>query len=278
VISTRSNVRYIVDDVDAAIDFYGEHLGFTVETHPAPGFAQLSREGLRLLLNAPGAGGGGQAGGNPQPGGWNRFQLTVDDLQSVVDELERAGATFRGEIVEGAGGRQIVLEDPAGNPVELLEPATSAPVQPIPADVQSLTPFLSIDDVAAFMEFVASTFGASAAYVMRSTDGVVRHCRLDIAGSQLMVSSGTDRFPPMPCMLHLYVEDVDATYQSAIDTGAVSLREPTDEFYGDRTAGVEDRWRNQWWLATHIEDVSPEEMERRERNFRERAVGDGDSR
>ena len=117
------SVRYIVDDVDAAIEFYRDRLGFDVDMHPAPGFARLSRDGLFLLLNAPGAGGAGRAGGEPQPGGWNRFQLTVDDLHSIVDDLEQAGVTFRGQLVEGQGGNQILVEDPSGNPVELFEPA-----------------------------------------------------------------------------------------------------------------------------------------------------------
>jgi catechol 2,3-dioxygenase-like lactoylglutathione lyase family enzyme len=117
------SVRYIVDDVDAAIEFYRDRLGFDVDMHPVPGFARLSRDGLLLLLNAPGAGGAGRAGGEPRPGGWNRFQLTVDDLHAVVDDLEQAGVTFRGQLVEGQGGNQILVEDPSGNPVELFEPA-----------------------------------------------------------------------------------------------------------------------------------------------------------
>jgi catechol 2,3-dioxygenase-like lactoylglutathione lyase family enzyme len=115
------NVRYIVDDVDAAIPFY-ERLGFEVVMHPAPGFAALQREDLGLLLNQPGAGGAGTAGGDPRPGGWNRFQVEVEDLDAFVADLSAAGARFRGDIVEGRGGRQVLLEDPSGNPVELFEP------------------------------------------------------------------------------------------------------------------------------------------------------------
>ena len=119
-------VRYIVDDVDAAIDFYCARLGFHEDMHPAPTFAMLSREDLRLVLSAPGGGpGGGQAmpdGALPEPGGWNRFQLEVSDLASTVDELRRHGARFRSDIIVGVGGKQIVLEDPSGNPVELFEP------------------------------------------------------------------------------------------------------------------------------------------------------------
>jgi catechol 2,3-dioxygenase-like lactoylglutathione lyase family enzyme len=120
------SVRYIVDDVDAAIDFYCKQLGFDEVMHPAPAFAMLSRGDLRLVLTAPGGGpGGGQAmpdGSLPTPGGWNRFQLEVDDLDQTVDSLRSVGARFRNEIVEGVGGRQILVEDPAGNPVELFQP------------------------------------------------------------------------------------------------------------------------------------------------------------
>jgi catechol 2,3-dioxygenase-like lactoylglutathione lyase family enzyme len=115
------NVRYIVNDVDAAIDFYRDQLGFTVDMHPAPGFAQLSKDELTLLLNAPGAGGAGTAGGNPQPGGWNRFQVVVANLDGEIARLEQSGATFRGEAVDGNAGRQILVEDPSGNPIELLQ-------------------------------------------------------------------------------------------------------------------------------------------------------------
>jgi catechol 2,3-dioxygenase-like lactoylglutathione lyase family enzyme len=119
-------VRYIVDDVDAAIDFYCRLLGFNEEMHPAPSFAMLSRGDLRLVLSAPGGGpGGGQAmpdGTAPEPGGWNRFQLEVSDLEATVEGLRREGTHFRNDVVVGVGGKQILLEDPAGNPVELFEP------------------------------------------------------------------------------------------------------------------------------------------------------------
>lgn len=119
---TSTSVRYIVDDVESAIEFYRDRLGFAVEMHPAPGFASLSRGHLRLLLNQPGAGGAGKAGGEPAPGGWNRFQIAVDDLDGTVDRLRRNGVSLRGETVEGKGGRQALVEDPSGNLVELFEP------------------------------------------------------------------------------------------------------------------------------------------------------------
>ena len=119
------SVRYIVEDVEEAFAFYTRHLGFGVELQPAPGFAVLSRGDLRLLLNAPGAGGAGQAmpdGRRPEPGGWNRIQLEVRDLVGEVERMRDAGARFRNEIVSGRGGKQILLEDPSGNPIELFEP------------------------------------------------------------------------------------------------------------------------------------------------------------
>jgi catechol 2,3-dioxygenase-like lactoylglutathione lyase family enzyme len=126
----RASVRYFVHDVDEAIAFY-ERLGFEVEMHPAPGFAMLGRDGLRLLLNTPGGGGGaGRSlpdGSVPQPGGWNRFQVEVDDLDAVVDRLGAAGVGFRSGIVAGNGGRQVVADDPSGNPVELFEPGPAGP-------------------------------------------------------------------------------------------------------------------------------------------------------
>lgn len=120
------SVRYIVHDVDEAIDFYCRRLGFAEEMHPAPSFAMLSRGPLRLVLSAVGGGpGGGQAmpdGRLPQPGGWNRFSIEVEDLEATVHSLRAAGANFRNDIVVGVGGKQILLEDPSGNPVELFEP------------------------------------------------------------------------------------------------------------------------------------------------------------
>jgi len=119
-------VRYIVNDVDAAIDFYTKRLGFKLEMHPAPPFAMLSRGDLRLVLSAPNpSAGGGQAmpdGRVQTPGGWNRFAIEVKELASMVAELRRNGARFRNDIVTGVGGRQIIVEDPSGNPIELFEP------------------------------------------------------------------------------------------------------------------------------------------------------------
>ena len=118
------NVRYIVKSVEDAISFYTDKLGFKVEMHPTPGFAALSKENLKLYLNQPGIGGAGQAmkdGAIPAPGGWNRFQLEIDDLENFVKELKIKGASFRNDIIVGVGGKQALLQDPSGNLIELFE-------------------------------------------------------------------------------------------------------------------------------------------------------------
>jgi len=120
-------VRYIVNDVDAAIAFYTRHLEFRVTAQSGPYFAILEREHLQLVLSPPkGPGGGSQPmpdGRRPEPGGWNRFSIEINDLDGTIDDLEGKGATFRGDVASGPGGRQILLEDPSGNVVELFEPA-----------------------------------------------------------------------------------------------------------------------------------------------------------
>jgi len=123
--------RYIVNDVDAAIAFYVSHLGFRLEMHPAPAFAEISRGDMHLYLTQPnqrGAGGGAPmpSGERQAPGGWNRIHLLVDDLDGTVSKLKAAGCRFRSEIIQGTGGKQILLEDPSGNPVELFQPNTAA--------------------------------------------------------------------------------------------------------------------------------------------------------
>jgi catechol 2,3-dioxygenase-like lactoylglutathione lyase family enzyme len=120
------SVRYFVRDVEAAIGFYTGHLGFSVQIHPNDMFAMLNRGDLRLVLSVPGGGpGGGQAmpdGTRPEPGGWNRFMVEVPDLDATVAGLARDGVRFRNDVVTGFGGKQIIAEDPSGNPVELFEP------------------------------------------------------------------------------------------------------------------------------------------------------------
>src|SRR5262247_4835842 len=121
------SVRYMVDDVQAAIDFYTSHLGFTLRFSAAPAFADVTRGSLRLLLAGPASSAGRPMpdGRRPEPGGWNRIHFIVEDIGAEVERLRAAGLTFRNDIVSGPGGRQILLEDPAGNPIELFQPAGS---------------------------------------------------------------------------------------------------------------------------------------------------------
>src|SRR5687767_13572801 len=124
-LETMVNVRYMVDDVDAAVAFYTTHLGFEVRTSAAPAFADVTRGNLRLLLSGPASSAGRPMpdGAKPGPGGWNRIHLIVEVLAAEMDRLREAGVPFRNEIVTGPGGSQILLEDPAGNYVELFQPA-----------------------------------------------------------------------------------------------------------------------------------------------------------
>jgi len=122
---TTVNVRYMVDDVNAAVAFYITHLGFTPLSNAAPAFADVARGDLRLLLSGP-ASSAGRAmpdGQQPRSGGWNRIQLVVEDIAAEVDRLRAAGLRFRNDIVRGPGGAQILLDDPSGNPIELFQPA-----------------------------------------------------------------------------------------------------------------------------------------------------------
>jgi catechol 2,3-dioxygenase-like lactoylglutathione lyase family enzyme len=123
-------VRYVVNDVDAAIEFYVKHLGFHLDMHPAPTFAMLTIGDLRLVLSAPNpTGGGGQPmpdGTQQHPGGWNRFAIQVSDLAATVERLRKAGVRMRNSIVVGVGGQQVIVDDPSGNPVELFQPTIEA--------------------------------------------------------------------------------------------------------------------------------------------------------
>ena len=122
---TTVNVRYMVDDVDAAVDFYTKHFGFTLLSSASPAFADVRRGALRLLISGPksSAGRAMPDGRRPEPGGWNRFELVVEDIEAEVTRLRAAGVRFRNDIVTGPGGKQILLDDPSGNPIELFQPA-----------------------------------------------------------------------------------------------------------------------------------------------------------
>lgn len=136
-------------------------------------------------------------------------------------------------------------------------------VNPIPDGYHTVTPYLIVDDVAGLISFLEEAFDAEETFRMAGADGSITHAEVRIGDSMVMMGQAGEEVPAKPAMLHLYVEDSDEMYRQAVAAGATSVREPADEFYGDRTAGVQDRFGNQWWLATHVEDVPFEEMQRR---------------
>ncbi len=136
-------------------------------------------------------------------------------------------------------------------------------VQPVPEGFHTITPYLIVEGATKLIEFIKAAFDAQEMHLMKLPDGSVMHGTYQVGDSMVMVSDARDDFKALPCMLYLYVPDVDATYQQAIKAGATSLHEPQDEFYGDRSAGVVDPCGIQWWMATHVEDVPPDEMEKR---------------
>ena len=137
-------------------------------------------------------------------------------------------------------------------------------VKPIPDGYHTVTPYLIVDRAAELIDFTKRAFGAEEMFRMPGPGGAIMHAEIRIGDSVVMLSDASTENPSTSTMIHLYVEDVDAVYQRALEAGASSLREPENQFYGDRSAGVKDAFGNQWWLATHVEDVSPEELQRRQ--------------
>jgi uncharacterized glyoxalase superfamily protein PhnB len=135
-------------------------------------------------------------------------------------------------------------------------------VKPIPDGYHSVTPYLVVNGAAQLIDFMKNVMGAEERFRMDAPNGI-GHAEVQVGDSMVMLADANDMQPPRPAMVHVYLPDADAAYQRALAAGAKSLREPADQFYGDRSAGVEDRFGNQWWFATHIEDVPPDEMERR---------------
>jgi uncharacterized glyoxalase superfamily protein PhnB len=136
-------------------------------------------------------------------------------------------------------------------------------VNPIPEDYHSVTPYLKVRDASGLIDFLRQAFDAEERDRMERPDGKIMHAEVRIGDSVVMLGDVAEGEAPMPTTLNLYVEDVDATYRRALAAGATSVREPADQFYGDRSGGVQDPFGNQWWISTHVEDVSPEEVRRR---------------
>jgi PhnB protein len=136
-------------------------------------------------------------------------------------------------------------------------------VNPIPEGYRTVTPYLVVEGAASVLDFVKQAFGAEEKFRMDTPDGKIGHAEVQIGDSIVMMGDAGAEHPAMPAMIHLYLEDCDATYERALAAGATSEREPTDQFYGDRSAGVRDSTGNLWWIATHVEDVPEDEMAKR---------------
>ena len=136
-------------------------------------------------------------------------------------------------------------------------------VKPIPEGYHSVTPYLIARGAEKVLDFVKETFDARVTIRMPGPNGTIGHAEFRIGDSVLMISDGSEMYPPMPCTLYVYVNDVDETYKRALKAGGTSVKEPADQFYGDRSASVKDAGGNIWGIGTHIEDVPPEELERR---------------
>ena len=137
----------------------------------------------------------------------------------------------------------------------------------VPEGMHTVTPFLVVDGANELIRFIEQSFDGKVTSIMKTKEGRVMHAGVQIGDSQIMVTDSTEKYPAGSTRLYLYVDDVDATYNNAIKAKGTSLREPTDEFYGDRSSGVKDAWGNEWWIATHVEDVDDEEMEKRAKEF-----------
>lgn len=146
-------------------------------------------------------------------------------------------------------------------------------VKPIPDGYQSVIPYILVPDPARVIDFLARSFGATEKERHADESGAIRHAEVKLGDSAIMIGGARGEWAAMPCMLYVYVEDTDAAYARALEAGATSMMAPADQYYGDRNAGVKDADGNLWWIATHIEDVSPAEMKRRsEARAREQAA------
>ena len=141
-------------------------------------------------------------------------------------------------------------------------------VKPIPQGYENVIPFLNCTGADKVIEFCKEVFGAKVDGISKSDDGSIMHASIHIRDSAVMLSEGSEKFPASPTMMYVYVDDVDAIYKKGLAAGGTSLREPTNEFYGDRSCGIKDSAGNQWWIASHVEDISHEEMLRRQKEMK----------
>jgi PhnB protein len=148
-----------------------------------------------------------------------------------------------------------------------MEKTKSKSVRAVPEGLQTVTPYLVVDNAAKLIEFIKNAFDGRVTSVTNRDENKIMHAAVSIGTSQIMISDTMEGMEPHTAMLYLYLEDADGVYKKAIDAKATSVQEPKTEFYGDRAGAVKDEWGNMWWIATHVEDVDPEELDRRSKEF-----------
>ena len=257
----------LVKGAAAAIDFYKKVFGAVEKTRMEDG-ARIGHAELRIGKSAimladeypeHGIRGPRTLGGSPV-----RLQVETRDVDAVAARAAGAGAKIlQPPTDQPYGERNAKLEDPFGHVWIFSTPIGKPAVKPIPEGLHTVTPYLIAKGAAKLATFLQKAFGAREKYKFADDGGRIHHAEYWIGDSVVMLSDGSDEWGPTRTNISLAVEDCDAMYRSAMAAGAKSLREPATQFYGDRSAGVEDPFGNHWWMSTHVEDVTPEEIERR---------------
>ena len=257
----------IVKGAAAAIDFYERVFGavekMRMEDGARIGHAEL-RIGKSAIMLADAYPenrllGPRELGGSPV-----RLLVETRDVDAVAARAAAAGAkVLQPPTDQPYGERNTKLEDPFGHVWIFSAPIGKRAVKAVPDGVHTVTPYLLVKGAAKLMTFLEKAFGAREKYKLADETGRIHHAEMWIGDSVVMLSDGSDEWGPTRTNINLAVEDCDAMYKGAMAAGGKSLREPATQFYGDRSAGVEDPFGNHWWMSTHVEDVSPEEIERR---------------
>jgi uncharacterized glyoxalase superfamily protein PhnB len=250
-----------------AIDFYKKVFGATetmrMEDGKRIGHAELriGKSAVMLADEYPehAVVGPRALGGSPV-----RLQVETRDVDTVAARASANGSRIlQPPTDQPYGERNTKIEDPFGHVWIFSAPIGKKGVRPIPEGMPTVTPYLIVQGAAKIATFLEKAFGAKEKYRFQDDDGRIHHAEFRIGDSVVMLSDAGGPWKPMQATINVYVEDCDATYKRAMDAGGKSLRGPETQFYGDRSAGVEDPAGNHWWMSTHVEDVSPEEIERR---------------
>ncbi|HEY7114827.1 MAG TPA: VOC family protein [Thermoanaerobaculia bacterium] len=256
----------IIQGAAAAIDFYKKNFGavekMRMEDGARIGHAEL-RIGKSAIMLADEYPENKLVGPRALGGSPVRLLVETRDVDAVAKRASAGGAKIlQPPTDQPYGERNAKLEDPFGHVWIFSSPVGKPKVQPVPEGLHTVTPYLIVQGAAKLLTFLQKSFGAREKYKFADGDRI-HHAEVWIGDSVVMLADANDQWGPMRTNINLAVEDCDAMYKAAIAAGGKSLREPATQFYGDRTGGVEDPFGNHWWMSTHVEDVSPEEIERR---------------